>query len=146
MKKKRIFQLLLTLLVLSIFIFSGCSTAARKPGPETASSEKAQRIAREADAVKWVKSATVVVTGKTAYVGLDINANIEKAQTKEVENAVINRIKKSEPTINTVYVSSDPDIVTRLKKVSRGIAAGKPVSSFARELAEIGRRVTPRTM
>ncbi|MBF7081779.1 YhcN/YlaJ family sporulation lipoprotein [Desulfallas sp. Bu1-1] len=154
--RKRILHLLLSLLVLSIFIFSGCSAAARKPAPTepapnqartgNVANEKAQRIAREADRVKWVKSSTVVVAGNKAYVGLDINANIEKSQTKEVEKAVINRIKNLEPTIKTVYVSSDPDIVTRIKKVSRGIAQGKPVTSFARELTEIGRRVTPRTM
>jgi len=162
MKTKKFAILILSLLVMSLLIFSGCSTA-RKPVPnqttpnqnqtnndisqaDQVGKAKAARIAREADQVDGVKRSTVVVTGTKAYIGLDINANIEKNQTKAVEDAVIKKIKGVEPSINTVYVSSDVDWVTRVKKVSQGISAGKPVSSFTRELGEIGRRITPRTM
>jgi len=162
MKTKKFAILILSLLVMSLLIFSGCSTA-RKPVPnqttpnqnqtnndisqaDQVGKAKAARIAREADQVNGVKMSTVVVSGTKAYIGLDINANIEKNQTKAVEDAVIKKIKGVEPSINTVYVSSDVDWVTRVKKVSQGISAGKPVSSFTRELGEIGRRITPRTM
>ncbi|SFG95603.1 sporulation lipoprotein, YhcN/YlaJ family [Desulfotomaculum arcticum] len=162
MKKKNFITLLMALIMLfTVLAFSGCTTAARKPAPppdttspnQTAPNNtmttnntdtaKAKRIASETDKVDGVTKSTVVVAGSKAYVGIDINANIEKNQTKAVENEVSNRIKNVEPTINTVYVSSDVDTVTRLKKVAQGISQGKPVSSFARELSEIGRRLTP---
>lgn len=156
MTAKKFSVLILGLFIMLLFIFSGCSSAARKPGPtqpvpnqtqtDNAANEKARRIAREADQVDGVKQSTVVVSGTKAYIGLDIKSNIEKNQTKAVENAVIKKIKGVEPSINTVYVSSDADTVTRIKKISQGVVAGKPVSSFTRELSEIGRRITPRTM
>lgn len=149
---KRFVAVLLALAVLSLLVFAGCSAAAKKPGPAenprttTEANEKALRIAREADAVNGVKKSTVVVTENKAYIGLDIMSNLEKGQTKAVEKAVINAVKGVEPTVKTVYVSSDADTVTRLKKISQGIAGGQPVASFARELNEIGRRITPTTM
>jgi YhcN/YlaJ family sporulation lipoprotein len=162
----------LTTLVLSLFIiaaliiFGGCS-AAKKPGPtqpvpnqnqtgnnntgqdnraNQEAQNQAQRIARKADLVDGVKGSTVVVAGNTAYIGLDIKANIERGQTKAVEEAVIKRIKGSESNIKRVFVSSDADTVTRLKKIERGMAGGMPATSFDKELGEIARRLTPRTM
>ncbi len=162
MNTKKFSILILSLFVMSLFIFSGCS-AARKPGPtqtapnqtqtntnltqtDKASMDKAARIAREADMVSGVKRSTVVVAGDKAYIGLDINSNIEKNKTIAVEDEVIKKIKGVEPSIKTVYVSSDVAWVTRIKKVSQGISSGKPISSFTSELGEIGRRITPRTM
>lgn len=167
MNNKKFTILMLSLFVMSLFIFSGCS-AARKPGPtqttpnqnqtnqsqtgtttsqtEKMNTDKAARIAREADRVSGVKKSTVVVSGNKAYIGLDINSNIQKTKTKAVEDEVIKKIKGIEPSIKTVYVSSDVAWVTRIKKVSQGISTGKPISSFTSELGEIGRRLTPRTM
>lgn len=171
MKKRNLITLLVAFLMLTaVLAFSGCSTAARKPAPPpnttntpntapnttnpnptapnnkmTSNTDtlKAKRIASAADKVNGVKKSTVVVAGSKAYVGIDINANIEKNKTKAVEDAVAKRIKNVEPTIKTVYVSSDVDTVTRIKKVSQGISKGTPATSFARELSEIGRRLTP---
>jgi len=160
---KKLTTLLLALFITSLIVMSGCSEA-RKPGPtqpvpnqnqtedkDTAelnrnAKEKARNITQKADQVDGVKSSTVVVAGNTAYIGLDIKANIEKDQTKAVEEAVIKHIKGTEPGIKTVFVSSDADTLTRLKNIDNGIAEGTPLSSFASELGEIARRLTPRTM
>lgn len=103
----------------------------------------ASRLASKISHMKNVNSATVIVVGSTAYVGLDINANVEKTKTDAIKRDVINLVKKSERRITTVTVVSDPDSITRLKKVAQGVAAGKPISAFTRELAEIGRRIIP---
>jgi len=160
---KKLTILLLALFITSLIVMSGCSEA-RKPGPtqpvpnqnqtadkDTAelnrnAKEKARNIAQKADQVDGVKSSTVVVAGNTAYIGLDIKANLEKGQTKAVDEGVIKHIKGTVPGIKTVFVSSDADTVTRLKNIDKGIAEGAPASSFASELGEIARRLTPRTM
>ncbi len=166
MSTKNLTTLLLALFITSLIIFSGCSTA-RKPGPtqpvpnqtnqtpavnnntnqvNNKAREQARNIARKTDQVDGVKSSTVVVAGNTAYIGLDIKANIEKGQTKAVEEAVIKRVRGTESGIKTVFVSSDVDTLTRLKNIDKGMANGMPASSFANELGEIARRLTPRTM
>lgn len=120
---------------------------ARKPAPTTPAEARrmADRAAREAAKVPGVRRATVVISGKTAFVGLDLKANVEKTRTTAIKNEVVRRVKTAEPGIATVNVTSDPDLVARLRRIADGVKKGKPVSNFASELAEISRRIAPRT-
>ncbi len=163
MNTTKLSTLLVALFITALIILSGCSEA-RKPGPtqpvpnqnqtdtnnanqaNDEALQQARDIARTVDQVDGVKSSTVVVAGNTAYIGLDIKANLENEQTKTVEDAVIKQVEGTETGIKNVFVSSDADTFTRLKNIDKGIAEGMPVSSFANELAEITRRLTPRTM
>jgi YhcN/YlaJ family sporulation lipoprotein len=101
------------------------------------------RVNAEAMKVSGVRKATSVVSGKMIYIGLDLNGNLEKNKSAQVERNVADKIKKMEPKY-TVGVASDIDTVTRIKKISQGIAAGKPLTSFKNELENIGTRVKPR--
>lgn len=146
MSSKRFFILTLVTSLLFTAVI-GCSPA-KKPQtpsqkPATMNTSESSRVAKSIDTISGVNNSTVVLSGNTAYVGLDLKANVEKSKTKTIEKEASNKVRKSVPRIKTVFVSSDVDTVTRLKKVSSGIAAGKPVSSFTEELSEIGRRVTP---
>ncbi len=160
---KRLLSLLLTL-TLCITCTAGCTpakkplppaprTAPRTPAPgvsrmPTTSPELnriATKLAAEADKVPGVKKATVVLSGNMAYVGLDLQADIEAGRTNAVKRDVAVRVKNADKRLTNVYVSTDADIVTRIKRVSEGIRKGQPVSSFDRELTEIGRRIVPRT-
>lgn len=158
MDKRKILGLVFSAFFVAFTLIAGCAPA-QKPTPSpapppakkdvmptrTVDNTKATKIARACDAVPGVRKSTVVISGNTAYVGLDLAANLEKGETNSVEKACLNKAKAADPSIKTVYVASDVDTVTRLKKVYQGIADGKPVSSFARELSEIGRRLTPKT-
>jgi YhcN/YlaJ family sporulation lipoprotein len=105
----------------------------------------ADQVAREAAKVPGVQRATVVISGKTAFIGLDLKANVEKSRTTAIKNEVVRQVKTAEPSLTTVNVTSDPDLVARLRRIADGIKRGKPVTSFASELAEIARRIAPRT-
>lgn len=122
------------------------STAPRSTAPSTtADRAMADRVAREAVRVSGVKEATVVISGRTAYIGLTLNPNVKKTRTITIKKVVADRVRTAEPSLTRVNVTSDPDLVARLKRISDGIKKGKPVSSFASELAEIDRRITPKT-
>lgn len=113
------------------------------PTPTTTDTKQiATKAANQAKMVSGVNSATAVITGKTMYIGLDLEANLEKTKSAMVEKEVISKVKKMYPNY-TVMVSSDIDTVTRIKKVAQGIAAGKPLSSFSQEIQDIGTRITP---
>ncbi len=144
MKRRSSIFLIFCVLVILTFTLCACSEA-RKPLPDNknAPNERADKLAYMADSVDGVKKATVVISGKMAYVGLDLDADIEEEQTNEVEKMVMDKVKGAEEAITTVYVTSDADTVTRIKKIAEGISEGKPVSSFGKELEEIGRRITP---
>mgnify|MGYP002410582262 CR=1 FL=1 len=158
--KKLLVGFLLTLFI-STCLLTGC-TPARKPVPSptrtaptptpgptdrtkmtTSDKQRAERIAREATQIKGVRKTVVVVSGKTAFIGLDLEKR-EGAAVKRTKDEVARRIKAAEPTLKTVNVTADPDLVTRLRKIADGINKGKPVSSFSRELTEIGRKIEPK--
>jgi YhcN/YlaJ family sporulation lipoprotein len=165
MVKSRIILLLLVS-VLLLGIFTGCAPA-RRPAPDTTprqdtrdprnmdrdnladdmdaeeSNRIAEQLAKEATKVKGVKNVTVVYTNRTAVVGLDLEANIEADRTDDIKQEVSNRIKKANKNVETVSISTDADTVTRIRNIARGVAEGRPVSEFAKELSEITRRITP---
>lgn len=153
--------ILLSLLIASLLIIGGCSTTAKKPYQQDPASppgpaktnvktpaadnnyrQMANRVDTAADKVNGVSDATVVVSGKMIYVGLDLDANLGLMTSTDVEKAVTNKIKNMEPNY-TVYVASDADTVTRIKNVAEGITQGKPLSSFENELKNIGNRIKP---
>lgn len=103
----------------------------------------AVKLSNIAARVPGVNKATVVIAGTTAYVGIDQKANQERGDTTEIKRNVSNEIKQAEPRLTAVYVSSDPDVVARIRRVADGIAAGQPVSAFDNELAEIVKRISP---
>ena len=114
------------------------------PTPTTMNTNQmAMKATTEAKMVTGVRNATAVITGKTMYIGLDLNANLDKTKSAAVAKEVLNKVKKMEPSY-TVMVSSDIDTVTRIKKVSQGMAAGKPLSSFSKEIQNIGTRMIPK--
>lgn len=118
------------------------TTPSKKPA--TAHSE-AMKLAKTAEKVTGVKSATVVISGSTVFVGLETKPEVEAKKTEEIKTKVGNEIKKADTKVKTVNITTDPNLITRLKKVAKGIEGGKPVSSFAQELAEITRRIAPKS-
>ncbi|RPF42995.1 YhcN/YlaJ family sporulation lipoprotein [Thermodesulfitimonas autotrophica] len=165
MHLRRFYLAIVTLLVLTALFCGGCSPA-RKPTPSPATptrpvtpaparkplptdpremSRLASRLASEAARVPGVNKATVVLAGSTAYVGLDLKAGLEKGAVDRVKRDVAARLKRAEPRLTRVMVTTDPDTYTRIRRVQEGIAKGKPLSAFTSELREINRRMTPET-
>lgn len=164
MKRIEKLAVLVIALIIGLLMVSGCN-ALRKPAPENkpeaqvpapsapsrepmpTSPEEVKRIASEltgvADRVSGVNGATVVIAGTTAYVGVDQKAGLENEETERIKRDVSNEVKAAEPRLTAVYVSSDPDTVSRLRQIADGIANGQPVSAFDKELAEIVKRISP---
>lgn len=163
--KRTAFAGLVLVLLAGFMVFSTGCTALRKPLPpgapegqvapspppaaDTMPSDPAElkKIAEKISAavlkVPGVNAATVVVAGTTAYVGIDQKAGLDKGETERIKSEAAVEAKKAEPRLSAVYVSSDPDVVTRIRRIADGIAAGQPVSAFDRELTEITRRLKP---
>ena len=146
--------LLLSLVVLFCLLFGGC-TAAKKPTPapdpspkenisntgrdvvdpeknpyqtQPISNDQALKISREVDDVPGVVKATVIVSNNNAYIGVytDSNRTVNEADIKQ---QVVSTVKSNNPSIQTVYVSTDPNTISRLNKINRGIATGDKSSN-----------------
>lgn len=116
------------------------------PGVNDASEQDALTARNLADRISTmneVSSATVVISGNRAWVGVDLTANAGNALTTEVKDNITKTVKTKVPRITTVYVTADADTVTRLRNVARDVLAGKPISGFADELSNITNRIMP---
>jgi YhcN/YlaJ family sporulation lipoprotein len=101
-----------------------------------------KRLDAEAAKVSGVTRATTIVSGSTAYVGLQTKPNVN---TTAVKTEVAKRLRQAEPRLESVKVTTSPDLVARIKEVSQGVVKGAPLSSFRTEITEIIRRMTTTT-
>jgi YhcN/YlaJ family sporulation lipoprotein len=157
MKRKIFVLVMIILMVISILSISACS-AQNRPGPVeptptpnttpdpsqadedvTMSNKLADRIST----MEEINSATVVVSGSKAWVGVDLQADAGTEVTEEVKTKITQMVKNQANNIRTVYVTADADTVTRLRNVARDITAGKPISGFMDELIDITKRIMP---
>lgn len=153
-KRKILLTLFTVIFILSLAVATACNPV-RRPGPvqpaptppapvaPTQDTARAQALAKKISEMKDINAATVVLSGNKAWVGIDLVAKAEKKMTNAMKNEVTTLVKKEDKKIATVYVTADADTVTRLRNIARDIADGKPLSGFAKELNEIGRRITP---
>lgn len=116
---------------------------------------QADTIARAVERVPGVDNATVVVSGNTAYVGIDVKdgnmgrtvgfgtTNRTTNNIATIKSQCARQVRATDPNINTVYVSADADFLDRIRRVGDSIRRGRPVDGFRNELDELVRRLTP---
>jgi len=100
----------------------------------------ANALAAEALKIEGVKGASVVLTGSTALVGIDLNPG---ADANIVKERVANTLRNANNQVANVLVSTDPEISSRIAGISKGVAEGRPLSSFSAEVNEIIKRLSP---
>lgn len=106
---------------------------------------RAERIANACAKQKEVDSATCVITGNTALVGLQFDRQYKGKLTEDIKEDVEERVRKTDPRITQVVVTADPDMVTRIENIFRDIGRGRPISGFAEEINEMINRIKPTT-
>lgn len=142
-------------------------TTPSNPSQVTESDKRvmANRFSSIAQGVEGVNQATVVVTtadaslGNTTgttkrltntngqggkmvvMVGLTLNSKTMASTTNQqsVKNTVRTRILKSDKRISDVLVTTDANMVKKINDVAAGLIEGKPVLSYAKSAAELGK-------
>lgn len=103
----------------------------------------ALKIARNVEKVPDVRKASVVLTGRTCILGLDIKPGLEGSRTDRIKNEAARQARMVDKRIITVRVTTDLGLVTRIKRINEGISKGTPLRSFTVETGEIIRRISP---
>ena len=154
-------KFLLILLVFGITAaFSGCAIR-RIPNPApgndmapnrsyspelgTAATE-ADNIAKAVQGIPGIKSATAVISGDAAYVGIniDIKSNVDNtSKIQNIKKQAADMVRNTDSNIKTVYISADADFLQRITKISNDVRNGKSIEGFKDELREIVKRITP---
>jgi YhcN/YlaJ family sporulation lipoprotein len=104
-------------------------------------------LTNRATAIDGVRSATVVVQPAnnryTALVGLTLDSDVKGDQTEAIKKQVTTKLDQADKRVTRVLVTTNPDLVRRIEDIARGVLAGKPVQSFAEEIAEVTKRIVP---
>jgi YhcN/YlaJ family sporulation lipoprotein len=87
------------------------------------------------------KKANVLVTKRNAYVAATLNNN--QQITPDIEEQIANLVRSTDPNIQNVYVSTNPDLVDRFNNYVRDIQQGRPVAGFINEFNEVIQRIFP---
>ena len=102
----------------------------------------ARHLAHLASSVPNVNGATVLVVGKYALVGIDVNAKLDPSRVGTVKYSVVESLRKDPYGANAIVIA-DADLNTRLKAIQKQVEKGKPIQGFMDELAAIVGRVMP---
>lgn len=89
----------------------------------------AYRLVNIAQRTPGVRNATAVVLGDYAVVGIDLDKNLDRERVGTIKYSVAQALKNDPYGANAV-VTSDPDMIQRLREMGQGIREGKPVKEL----------------
>jgi spore cortex protein len=110
---------------------------------ENARMDVADEAADKVTDLKEVEDATVIVTDNNAYVAAKLEGGESMKLTKETEKMIGDTVRNTDPDINDVFVSTNPDFIDRMNGYADEINQGNPVSGFVKEFNETIRRMFP---
>ncbi|NOU92695.1 YhcN/YlaJ family sporulation lipoprotein [Paenibacillus sp. LMG 31456] len=148
--------LIVTVAAMSILI-SGCSTPkannvkqqstpikqqqVQQPGNTESRIQIANEAAAKITELGIAKQVNVLVTKRKAYVAAVLNNN--QQITRDVEEKIANQVRATDPNIQNVYVSTNPDLVNRFNTYVMDVKEGRPVTGFIDQFNEIVYRIFP---
>ncbi len=90
-----------------------------------------------------VRRANVIVANRNAYVAVVLDDQPKGELRREVENKISDQVKSTDPNIENVFVSSNPDFVDRMTDYGDKLQGGRPVQGLFEEFMETVGRVFP---
>ncbi|MBP1961417.1 YhcN/YlaJ family sporulation lipoprotein [Paenibacillus aceris] len=153
---------LLCVLSLVLTLAVGCSQAPKSGAPSQDTNQRqvkvqqiapqkpeikdskavAERLESLATSIPQVESAHCVVFGNTAVVGINLRKDMDRAKVGTVKYSVAEALKKDPYGVNAI-VTADLDLDQRLRNIRDNIKAGRPITGFAEQMADIMGRAIP---
>ncbi|MFE4814557.1 YhcN/YlaJ family sporulation lipoprotein [Peribacillus simplex] len=103
----------------------------------------ADEVANRLEDMEDVKGASVIITDNNAYVA--VNLTNDKNLTNDLENKIVDQVRKHDVGADHVYVSANPDFVKSMNEYSNDIQNGKPIGGLFDEFGDMTRRMFPDT-
>jgi YhcN/YlaJ family sporulation lipoprotein len=104
--------------------------------------EVADQAALKIVSIPGVKQANVLVTQKNAYVAAVLDGG-QNQLSREIEDQIAFKVKETEPSIQNVYVSTNPNFVERINAYVVDVQQGRPITGFLEEFNELVQRIFP---
>lgn len=103
----------------------------------------ADNAAQQVKKIDEVKQANVIVTEENAYVAVMLRNGSKGEVTNQLEEQIADKVRATDPDIDNVYVSSNPDFFERMNDYGESIANGDPIEGLFDEFNETVRRIFP---
>ena len=103
----------------------------------------ADDVADSITRLKSIDSATVMVTDRTAYVGVMMTENYKGKMTSKIKDQVSKQVRKVDPSVDRVFVSANPGFVKRLGDYARDVRNGHPISGLLQGFSDLVQRTFP---
>jgi len=150
----------LVVLTLMLALLVGCNSKATPPSnnnnkdntmqtqqvkPQSISNNQDEAIAHLenlAKGIEGVHDAHVVIMGKNAIVGINVDPKLERSRVGTIKYSVAEAFRNDPYGINAI-VTADIDLGERIAEVGDDIRAGRPLQGIAEELADIVGRIVP---
>lgn len=118
---------------------------AQTPTPTPTQGNKvdiANKAAEKMVGIPGVRTANVLVTQRNAYVAA-VLTDAHAQLTPDIESKIAEQVRSTDSNIQNVYVSTNPDFVSRVNNYVADVQHGRPVTGFIEQFSEMVRRVFP---
>jgi YhcN/YlaJ family sporulation lipoprotein len=148
----------LVIVALMLVLLAGCNSQATPPSETSNNDMQMQQIKHQSAAengendvryledlakgIEGVNNAHVVVIGKTAIVGIDVDSKLERSRVGTIKYSVSEAFSKDPHGIHAI-VTADIDLRERIAEIGGDISAGRPVQGMIEELSDIVGRIVP---
>ncbi|MDX1806365.1 MAG: YhcN/YlaJ family sporulation lipoprotein [Paenisporosarcina sp.] len=112
--------------------------------------ELADEASGKIDELEEVDSSTVIITENNAYVAVVLNKNSDGSEIAEgsdeleqIEQKIGEQVRETNDTVDNVYVSVNPDFVSRMNEYRDKVDQGEPVEGLFEEFGELTQRIFP---
>lgn len=105
--------------------------------------DRADRIADAVENIQGVDRASVVITGDTALVGVDIDNNLAENTVNDFTKTIRRTVANVDNRIDTVLVTTDTGLYERIDNMAEDLRRGRPISYYGNEIREIMQQMTP---
>lgn len=102
----------------------------------------ANQAAEKITQLNGIKQANVLVTRQNAYVAATVDTG-QNQVSRELENQISQQVKATDPNIQNVYVSTNPEFVDRVNTYVSDVGQGRPVAGFFEQFNEMVQRIFP---
>ncbi|WP_421617863.1 YhcN/YlaJ family sporulation lipoprotein [Brevibacillus sp. TJ4] len=92
--------------------------------------------------LQGVQRAHVLVTNRNAYVACVLQPD-QAGLSPALENQIANQVRAVDPSIERVYVSTNPEFVARVNRYVTDVQEGRPITGFGKEFRTMIQRVFP---
>ena len=105
----------------------------------------ADRIITLLNAMPEVQNSYALTIGNVAFVGVDLKDNVSADAENKLKDKISNDVKREQPELAEVWVTGDPDLVTRIRDLSERITRGEPITGFFTEIEAIAKKLQPQS-